>query len=102
MPKPTRAAISTPADQSFLLKDGPDLAIAADGDTADAPANARTSVFVRIFFRVEGIPVAIDVYNGAAHHDGANKKFDLVAGNVKAFKTNTRAFHSVRMLSWDH
>lgn len=105
MPKPLRAAIGNPAANAFLPHANP-IAVAADGDSADAnPAAARTSVCIRVFYRVNGIPIAQTLYNGPVNNNvgaGASKKFETIPGNVTPFQPAARVLHTVRMIAWDH
>jgi len=99
----SRLTITAPPENSSLAV-GAAIAAQANGDTDDVAATAKTNLFVRVFYRVNGIPFAIDVYNDAAAMGavaGNKKRFDTDATKVVQFTAGVGGPHSVRMLAWD-
>jgi len=104
MAKPTRAAVNQPGDRAFVAN-GRDFKIESDGDSADANNNRQTSMIIRVFYRVNGIPVAHVVYNGRATDSvGAanSRRFINDPAQTTAFRPETKTSHSVRVVAWDN
>ena len=99
--KPTRVSIIDPPDYGFVPV-GKDVTVQAAGETSDG--TAQTSMLIRIFYRLNGIPIAQVIYNGRAKDSpGGSFANDTVAtGKTKPFRPDTKVFHSIRVLAWDH
>ena len=103
--KHSRLTISSPDENVAVAVGKDDVVAKAEGDTEDVAGNAKTNIFMRVFYRVNGIPFAIDVYNDAAVMGGVTgnkKKFDTDPAKVTKFKARVVGPHSIRMLAWDN
>jgi hypothetical protein len=108
--RPTRVAIIQPPDYGFVPTDK-DIPLEIQGETNDL--TPQTSMLIRVFYRINGIPVAAVLYNGRAKDTngvpaGANPAIpgtfviDPVPAKLKSFQPTTTDFHTLRVLAWDH
>lgn len=94
--------VTTPPENA-AVPHGVAFKVVAEAETEDGGAGPKSSVFVRVFYRVNGFPFAVDVYNDEATVGGASgKKVELLAAKTTAFAPFVKKSHSVRMLVWDH
>jgi hypothetical protein len=99
----SRLTVTAPAENSSVAV-GTTVVAQANGDSDDVAATAKTNVFMRVFYRVNGIPFAIDVYNDAATMGavaGGKKRFDTDGTKVVQFTAGVTGPHSIRILAWD-
>jgi len=102
MPKPNRTSVTTPADNAAVLH-GRDLTVAVDGDSSDPNNGQQTSLMVRVFYRIKGVPFAAVVYNGRAIDQAhPNKHFNNDAAQTLPFRVTARTVHTVRAIAWDN
>jgi hypothetical protein len=99
----SRLTITAPPENSDVPV-GTAVAAQANGDSDDVAATAKTNLFMRVFYRVNGIPFTIDVYNDTAAMGvvaGGKKRFDTDPTKVVQFTAGVSGPHSIRMLAWD-
>ena len=100
MARPVKITVTTPPDNTGQAV-GRDITFVGGGDSGDGAGRA-TSMHVRIFYRVNGVPFAHVVYNGAADHAGGNVPFASNVDRTAAFRPSALVGHSVRVIAWDH
>jgi hypothetical protein len=97
---PKSVSVTFPADFGFVPA-GVDLKVRVDGTL---PAAGKVGLFIRVFYRINGIPFANDLYNDAANSAALTFSNVPPAGSSIPDKTAPftplSMFHSVRALAW--
>ncbi len=105
--KPKRATLKdqngNELPDSFTLEIGLPLQLQADGESNDTAAGQETSALIRLFYRVNGIPKVIVLYNGRVE-DGfsGTKEFRTFANKVGIFHPLLPGDYSIKIVAWDH